>query len=151
MALIKFKRGLASEWTALNPVLSLGEPGFEKDTGKLKIGDGTTSWNGLNYLVGEGGDPLTLENIDDRVDELLVAGVGISLDYDDENDSLTINTNLTTQLTSGTNINLVYSEISDTLTINLDFSGVPTSDPLISGKLWLDTLNGNVLKVSSGS
>ena len=34
-----------------NPVLSAGEPGFELDTGKLKIGDGSTYWNDLPYLA----------------------------------------------------------------------------------------------------
>lgn len=27
-----------------------GEPGFETDTGKLKIGDGLTPWNALPYI-----------------------------------------------------------------------------------------------------
>jgi hypothetical protein len=46
----QFKRGLAQAWTRVNPILSAGEPGFELDTGKLKIGDGSTSWNDLSYL-----------------------------------------------------------------------------------------------------
>jgi len=29
--------------------LAAGEPGYESDTGKLKIGDGTTPWNNLAY------------------------------------------------------------------------------------------------------
>lgn len=49
---IKLKRGLAATWTADNPVLETGQPGFEKDTRKLKIGDGTTAWNSLPYTVG---------------------------------------------------------------------------------------------------
>ena len=31
-------------------MLLYGEPGFEKDTNKLKIGDGTRYWNDLPYL-----------------------------------------------------------------------------------------------------
>lgn len=46
----KFKRGLAMNWTAKNPILEAGEPGFELDTGKLKIGNGTTPWNELEYI-----------------------------------------------------------------------------------------------------
>jgi hypothetical protein len=45
--LIKLKRGLSTEWADLNPILKLGEPGYEKDTKKLKIGDGVTLWNDL--------------------------------------------------------------------------------------------------------
>lgn len=50
---IKFKRGIASRWTEANPVLAEGEPGFESDTGKLKIGNGIDAWNLLPYLNGE--------------------------------------------------------------------------------------------------
>lgn len=48
-----FKRGKAASWTKQNIILGPGEPGFELDTGKLKIGNGTTPWNELPYLVNE--------------------------------------------------------------------------------------------------
>ena len=50
----QFKRGHAENWTKLNPVLSAGEPGFEIDTYKLKIGDGQTAWNDLEYFDEDG-------------------------------------------------------------------------------------------------
>lgn len=50
---IQVKRGKSSSWVCLNPILRPGEPGFESDTGKLKIGDGTKTWNELGY-IGEG-------------------------------------------------------------------------------------------------
>lgn len=53
MAILQLKRGTAARWFELNPVLAVGEPGFEYDTKKLKIGDGSTAWNNLPY-VGEG-------------------------------------------------------------------------------------------------
>jgi hypothetical protein len=46
---IKFRRDTAANWTELNPTLALGEPGFEQDTNKLKIGDGETAWVDLDY------------------------------------------------------------------------------------------------------
>ena len=49
----KVRRGLADTWKQQNPVLAYGEPGFEKDTYKLKIGDGTTEWNLLPYVNAE--------------------------------------------------------------------------------------------------
>ena len=49
---IQLKRGQSSSWTALNPILAPGEPGFEMDTGRLKIGNGVDDWVNLNY-VGE--------------------------------------------------------------------------------------------------
>lgn len=53
---IKLKRGQSSSWTNLNPVLAPGEPGFELDTGRLKIGNGVDAWNKLSY-VGEQDSP----------------------------------------------------------------------------------------------
>jgi hypothetical protein len=47
---IQLKRGKSSSWVKLNPVLAPGEPGFELDTGKLKIGNGTDAWLDLKYL-----------------------------------------------------------------------------------------------------
>ena len=44
------RRGTASEWTTANPTLAAGEIGFETDSGKFKIGDGTTAWSSLNYF-----------------------------------------------------------------------------------------------------
>ena len=47
---IKLRKGLASEWAANNSiVLASGEPGLEIDTGRLKIGNGTTQWGSLQY------------------------------------------------------------------------------------------------------
>lgn len=47
------KRGQSAVWAQLNPVLRAGEPGYELDTQRLKIGNGTTTWNSLKY-IGEG-------------------------------------------------------------------------------------------------
>ena len=46
---IQLKRGSSDAWRKLNPILAIGEPGFEKDTNRLKIGDGVTPWNNLKY------------------------------------------------------------------------------------------------------
>jgi hypothetical protein len=44
------RRGTAAQWTAANSVLAAGEIGFETDTGKFKIGDGTNTWTSLFYF-----------------------------------------------------------------------------------------------------
>lgn len=51
---IQLRRDLAANWTSINPVLHAGEPGFELDTNKLKIGDGVNAWNALAYQAGGG-------------------------------------------------------------------------------------------------
>jgi len=53
---IKHRRDLAANWTTTNPVLNAGEIGFEINTGKFKIGDGTLTWNALKYAGGGGGN-----------------------------------------------------------------------------------------------
>ncbi len=60
---IKVTRATAARWLELDPVLAAGEPGFEKDTNKLKIGDGTTAWSLLAYVAGgsSGGGTIWLE------------------------------------------------------------------------------------------
>jgi hypothetical protein len=48
---LQVRRGTASGWTSANPTLYAGEIGFETDTGRIKIGDGTTVWTSLDYNV----------------------------------------------------------------------------------------------------
>ena len=46
---IKLRRDTAANWTSTNPTLAAGEAGFESDSNKLKIGDGSTAWTSLAY------------------------------------------------------------------------------------------------------
>lgn len=46
---IQIRRDTSTNWTSVNPTLAQGELGFETNTNKLKIGDGTTAWNSLAY------------------------------------------------------------------------------------------------------
>lgn len=46
---IQFRRGTAAEWTAVDPILAEGEMGIELDTQLFKIGNGSDSWNELDY------------------------------------------------------------------------------------------------------
>ena len=53
-SVIQIKRGTASAWTSANTVLAAGEVGFETDTKKMKVGDGSTAWTSLTYTVTDG-------------------------------------------------------------------------------------------------
>lgn len=48
---IQLRRDTAANWTTANPVLASGEKGYETDTKRQKIGDGTTAWTSLAYLL----------------------------------------------------------------------------------------------------
>jgi len=50
---IQLRRDSAADWTSANPTLAQGEIGFETDTNKIKIGNGTAAWNTLGYLLDE--------------------------------------------------------------------------------------------------
>jgi hypothetical protein len=48
--LIQIRRGSSTEWMSSNPILAVGENGFEIDTGRLKIGNGLLAWADLDYI-----------------------------------------------------------------------------------------------------
>jgi hypothetical protein len=48
---IQVRRDSAADWNVLNPTLSEGEIGYETDTGKFKIGNGSTLWSALDYFL----------------------------------------------------------------------------------------------------
>jgi hypothetical protein len=53
-SVIQLRRASAEFWTAQNPILRKGEAGVEfvsSNKHKIKIGDGVTSWNSLNYVA----------------------------------------------------------------------------------------------------
>ena len=47
---IQIRRDTSSNWSTNNPVLSAGEFGYETNTSKLKVGNGTDTWNNLDYI-----------------------------------------------------------------------------------------------------
>jgi len=47
---IQIRRGTAQQWIDANPILAPGERGLETDTGREKIGNGTSSWTALPYI-----------------------------------------------------------------------------------------------------
>ena len=48
---IQVRRDSSADWTTINPVLSEGEIGFETNTGKFKIGNGSSVWSALDYFI----------------------------------------------------------------------------------------------------
>lgn len=48
---IKLRRDTAANWDFYNPILALGEPGYDTTNNKIKVGDGTSTWAQLVYLT----------------------------------------------------------------------------------------------------
>lgn len=105
--LIQIRRDTASNWTSANTVLAQGELGAETDTSKIKIGDGSTAWSSLAYLIDVGGyltatstNTLTNKTIRDTVYAL----TGTAFDATNgavQTKTLAANTTFTDSLTSG--------------------------------------------------
>jgi hypothetical protein len=130
---LQVRRGTASTWTSTNPTLYSGEIGFETDSGRIKIGDGTTSWTGLDYSV--------------VVPSGFIAGSGLSVDVSADGSTVTyslsdptiqvaditdfvdgVNDRVADLLTAGSNIGLLYTDSgNDTSTLSISVTGVSLS------------------------
>lgn len=83
---IQLRNDLATNWTTKNPILAQGEIGIESDSRKLKIGDGTTTWNHLIYYqfgdalgyLQNGGYTGTGQDLKDEIDAIS-GGIGVEL------------------------------------------------------------------------
>jgi hypothetical protein len=77
---IKTRRGNASVWISIDPILDSGEFGFELDTRKFKIGNGSTRWNSLGYAVAPAEliDPIMTGTITMTNTAIIMTGATIS-------------------------------------------------------------------------
>ena len=104
-ALIQIRRDTASNWTSTNPTLASGEMGFETDTGKFKIGTGSTAWTSLSYASSEATIPSSTVTSAMIVDGTIVDGdinasaaiapskvAGVFITGDSSNKTITIST-----------------------------------------------------------
>jgi hypothetical protein len=96
------RRGTASQWTAANPTLAAGEIGFETDTNKFKIGNGSSAWTALSYFSNttaleallNDGAPAALNTLNE-----LAAALN-----DDPGFVTTLSTNVTNHVNAGLNV-----------------------------------------------
>ena len=115
------RRDTAANWTSADPTLLAGELGYESDTGKLKIGDGSTVWSSLAYEPGFSlsAYPLATSDIADDA----ITGAKLANDITIAND-LTVTGDLTVNGTT-TTINSTTLQVDDK-NIELGTVGTPT-------------------------
>ena len=68
--IIETRNDTAINWATINPILNEGEMGWERDTNRLKIGDGFLQWNDLPYFEGSGGSDLFINYAVNDIDEV---------------------------------------------------------------------------------
>ena len=120
------RRGTAAQWTAANPVLAAGEIGFETDTIKFKLGNGSSAWTALKYFVDAEAILGGLSGIDlpatlDTLNEL-AAAMG-----DNPAFLTTIATNLTTHQEDTTSIHGIIDTANLALATDLTTHGSDTT------------------------
>ena len=86
---IQVRRGTASQWTSVNPILAAGEMGVESDTNLFKFGNGSSTWTALAYA--NNSDVAIGEISQDAINTALTMGAGLSKTYNDGANTITIN------------------------------------------------------------
>lgn len=141
---IQVRRGTASQWTSTNPTLAAGEWGFESDTGKVKIGNGSTAWNSLGY---QGAGDI----------EGVTAGTGLSGGGTSGTVTVSINTAVTADLTTAQTLtNKTIDAASNTLTGVVTLTGTQTltnktlTDPKINLAFDAETASYTAVLANNG-
>ena len=80
--IIQIRRDTAANWTSANPILAQGELGVETDTDKIKIGEGSTAWTGLGYIIDTGGYAVYADTTANFTGTLQNGGSNVLVDTD---------------------------------------------------------------------
>jgi hypothetical protein len=113
---IQIRRGTAAQWTSTNPTLASGEQGFETDTNKMKIGNGSTAWNSLSYAITGAVGTVTS----------ITAGTGLSGGTITSTGTIAIDATVATLTGTQTLTNKTIDAASNTLTGVVTLTGTQT-------------------------
>ena len=72
---IQMRRGSTSDWNTADPILNEGEIGYNTTLGQIKIGDGSTAWSSLDYMVTDAELTTSLGNYIELTEKGAVNGV----------------------------------------------------------------------------
>ena len=143
---ILLRRDTSSNWTSGNAVLASGEVGYETNTGKFKIGNGSTAWTSLTYAS----VPIGLSVLDDLSDVTITSAA--DGDFLRWNGSAWVNdaVNLSTD-TIGSYVESLVAGTGVTLTNNSGEGATPTVavDTAVIAPLASPTFTGTVSGVTA--
>jgi hypothetical protein len=137
------RRGTAAQWISTNsgngPILNAGEIGFETDTNKFKIGDGTNHWVNLDYFIDANstvnpsfGSSITFEGATANDFETTLTITDPTADrtitFPDATGTVALTSDISelsqdavdAALTAGTGITKTYNDGANTLTLAVD-------------------------------
>lgn len=124
------RRGTAAQWATANPVLADGEIGYEKDTGVIKIGNGSSTWNALPPALGSSYLPILGKAYDSERLDGLDGSAYAQKTYTDDQDAATL-ASASRQLISRTvtaAATLALTDVNKTVRVNVAIGtpGTPT-------------------------
>jgi hypothetical protein len=161
------RRGTAAQWTSANPILNAGEMGWESDTNKFKIGDGTNHWADLDYFIDQSstvnpsfGSSITFEGLTANAYETTLAITDPTADRTitfpdasgsvvvDGSGNVTVSGNLTVQGTTtsvdSTTINVTNAFVFEGATANAYETTLSIVDPTADRTIYLQNGDGTL-------
>jgi hypothetical protein len=124
------RRGTAAQWISTHngdgPILNAGEIGFETDTGKFKIGDGTNHWVDLDYFLDESdidsitGDYVLSSTLGQNNGVATLDGSGKLTSSQIPNIDEISQEAINTALVAGTGLDKTYDDNANTITLDID-------------------------------
>jgi hypothetical protein len=141
------RRGTAAQWISTNsgngPILNAGEIGYETDTNKFKIGDGTNHWINLDYFIDASstvnpsfGSSITFEGATANNFETTLAITDPTADrtitFPDATGTVALTSDIAelsqdaidAVLVAGTGLTKIYNDGANTLTVAVDTSTI---------------------------
>ena len=147
----KQRTDTASNWSSSNPTLLSGELGIESDTGKVKVGDGSTAWSSLAY-TSFGGLPKTGGTMTGAIlgdNSTSASTPGYAFDGDANTGLLRTGADAVALVTGGTAAVSVDSSQNVILAANLTVNGTTTT--IDTQNLDVEDKNITIGKVSTPS
>lgn len=120
---IRIRRDSTYNWNFYNPVLATGEAGYETDTNRLKVGNGTGTWSQLPYLIGSNIYSLKLG--------------------DGSSDSLTWLVNDRLNLVGSGSTSILFNQSTNTVTFSSPSSIAPTKSSVTGALGYLPQITGD--------
>jgi hypothetical protein len=166
------RRGTAAQWTSANPILNAGEMGWESDTNKFKIGDGTNHWADLDYFIDQSstvnpafGSSITFEGATANAFETTLQVTDPTADRTitlpdstgtvvvaDGSGNVTVSGNLTVQGTTttidSTTVNVTNSFVFEGATADAYETTLTVAEPTADRTITLPDLTGTVALIS---